>query len=127
MERETDGVKKEEQFTFNTEDILTDPACEIIETKEEITNKKTSYGLKIADFAIDPDSCTILPESQGIQEQPRDFDKTSLIQSLQPELTNPNHLLVAADVERNMQMAKLYQVKYNQLSITILSKNIVLT
>ena len=76
MEDESETIKQEEElFTFNTEDILTDPACEIIdileenEPKEEIVVceaekviKSSSFRLKVADFAIDPDSCSVINE-----------------------------------------------------------------
>ena len=115
MERESDGVKKEEQFTFNTEDILTDPACEIIEVdhngaNENIAEQRTTFGLKIADFAIDPDSCTILPDNQ---EQPRAAENRIWTQ---PAQAPPIHQIPTQlhSTERNIQSAKLYQVRYSQ-------------
>ena len=125
MEDESKAIKKEEAlFTFNTEDILTDPACEIIdileenEPKEEISvceaekaTNSSSFTLKIADFAIDPDSCSV------INEIPQN---TVSNQEIAPASNNSRSLQIINLEFPHMicQFTKLYQVKYSSNSPT---------
>jgi len=93
FEEAFDPTKKERGASeFTSDDIKIEDDCEIIKPS-------TSFGLKIADFAVDPDSCAILSEiSSQVTNHP----------SLTDNLSASLNKISFSNIHR--QLEKLYHV-----------------